>query len=188
MLAKWVRPAMLGLLAAAALGAAGPDTSAAERYFTNVLLTDQDGVQLRLYTDLLKGKIVVVNNFFATCKDSCPVMANNLAAIQEHFRDRLGKDLYLISISVDPSHDTPAVLKQYAARMHARAGWYFLTGPKENVEFALLRLGQQIAQPEDHTNLFFIGNDRTGLWKKAMGIAAKEDLIEIVASVLNDGK
>jgi cytochrome oxidase Cu insertion factor (SCO1/SenC/PrrC family) len=187
MLAKWIL-VLQGLLVPLALSAAGPDISPAERYFTNVLLTDQNGAQLRLYSDLLKGKVVVVNNFFATCKDSCPIMANNLAAIQERFKDRLGKDLYILSVSVDPARDNPAVLKQYAEKMHARAGWYFLTGPTENVEFALLRLGQKINQREDHTNLFFIGNDRTGLWKKAMGMASKQELIEIVDSVLNDGK
>ena len=175
--------------AAITAGLQAADTATpAEKYFTNVLLTTQTGAQVRFYSDLLKNKVVVVNNFFSQCKDSCPMMANNLAAIQEHFRDRLGKDLYILSISVDPANDTPAVLKDYAAKMHARDGWYFLTGPKESVDFALLRLGQRINQREDHTNLFFIGNDRTGLWKKARGMASRDELIEIVATVLNDGK
>jgi protein SCO1/2 len=100
----------------------------------------------------------------------------------------MGKDLYILSISVDAQRDRPEVLKRYADKMHARTGWFFLTGGKENVDFALAKLGQQLGQREDHTNLFFIGNDKTGLWRKARGMASKEELIEIVATVLNDGK
>jgi protein SCO1/2 len=160
----------------------------AEKYFTNVLLTNQNGAQVRFYADLLKDKVVVVNNFFTSCKDSCPMMAHNLAAVQKEFHDRIGKDLYILSISVDAANDTPAVLSKYAAEWHALPGWYFLTGPKENVDFVLLRLGQKINQREDHTNLFFIGNDKTGLWKKVLGMAKPEELIAIVRTVLNDGK
>jgi cytochrome oxidase Cu insertion factor (SCO1/SenC/PrrC family) len=80
--------------------------TAAQKYFTDVELVDQDGRRVRLYSDLLKGKTVVINAFFATCKGVCPPMSGNLRHVQQAFRERVGKDLYIISITVDPETDT----------------------------------------------------------------------------------
>jgi protein SCO1/2 len=158
----------------------------AEKYFTNVELVNQDGQKMRLYTDLLQGKTVIINSFFATCQGSCLPITRNLEKVQEALGDRLGKDARIISISVDPTVDTPAELKAFGKKFHARPGWYFLTGPKENVEFVLKKLGQFVADKQDHYNIIIIGNDRTGLWKKAFGLAKSDALVEVVESVLDD--
>jgi len=160
--------------------------SAAQKYFTDVVLVNQNGEKMRLYSDLLKGKVVIINSFFATCQGSCLPMNRNLEKVQEALSDRVGKDLYIISISVDPNIDTPANLKEYAKKLHARPGWYFLTGEKQNVEFALRKLGEYVADKQDHLNIFIIGNERTGLWKKAFGLAPSDELVKVVLSVLND--
>ena len=159
---------------------------AAQRYFTDVVLVNQDGEQMRLYTDLLKDKVVVINFFFATCQGSCLPMNRNIQKAQDIFGDHLGKDAYIISVSVDPVTDTPARLKEYAAKIGARPGWYFITGGKENVAFALKKLGQYVENREDHTNIVLIGNERTGLWKKAFGLAKSDEFNKVVESVLND--
>src|SRR5215813_14048830 len=119
--------------------------SPAQHYFTDVELTNQNGEKMRLYSDLLKGKVVIINSFFATCQGSCLPMNQNLEKMQEALGNRLGKDIYILSISVDPTVDTPPNLKEYAKKLHARPGWYFLTGPKENVDFALKKLGQFVS-------------------------------------------
>jgi protein SCO1/2 len=160
--------------------------SAAEKYFTDVMLVNQNGEKMRLYSDLLKDKVVIVDFFFATCQGSCLPMNRNLQKIQTALGERVGKDVHLISISVDPTMDTPARLKEYAKRLDARQGWYFLTGDKANVDFALRKLGGYVDDKQDHTNIFIIGNERTGLWKKAFGLAQSEELIKVVESVLND--
>jgi protein SCO1/2 len=162
--------------------------TASQHYFTDVTLINQDGKKVRLYSDLLKGKVVVINAFFTTCKDSCPVMAGNFAAIQDHFADRLGKDLNLLSFSVDPENDSPAILAAYAAKFHARPGWQFLTGPKENVDFALYKFGQKVDRKENHLNIFIVGNERTGLWKKVYGMASKDDLFAAIDGALTDSE
>jgi protein SCO1/2 len=160
--------------------------SAAQKYFTDVVLINQNGEKMRLYSDLLKGKVVIINFFFATCQGVCLPMNRNLQKVQEALGEHVGKDVYIISISVDPTVDTPANLKEYARRINAKPGWYFLTGDKANVEFALHKLGQFIEDKQDHTNIFFIGNERTGLWKKAFGLANSDELVKVVESVLND--
>lgn len=94
--------ALLGRYADAATG-----TTAGRNYFTDTTLRDQNGVERKFYTDLIAGKVVVINVMFATCKDSCPVMAANFKRIQEWLGPRLGTEVNMISITIDPETDTP---------------------------------------------------------------------------------
>jgi protein SCO1 len=160
--------------------------SNAQKYFTDTLLVNQDGEKMRFYSDLLQGKTVIINSFFATCQGSCLPITRNLEKVQEALGDRLGKDARIISISVDPTVDTPNELKAFSKKFHARPGWYFLTGNKENVDFILKKLGQYVEEKNDHYNIVIIGNERTGLWKKAFGLAKSDELVKVVDSVLND--
>jgi protein SCO1/2 len=163
-----------------------PEQSPAQKYFSDVQLVNQNGEKMRLYTDLLQGKTVIINSFFATCQGSCLPLMRNLQQVQTSLGDRLGKDARIISISVDPALDTPAALKAYAKKLQAKDGWYFLSGDKASVEFALKKLGQFVEAKESHLNIFIIANERTGLWKKAFGLAKSEDIVKVVDSVIND--
>jgi protein SCO1 len=161
-------------------------TTPAHKYFGDVRLVDQNGREQRLYSDLLKGKSVIIDVMFTECTGVCPILSKKMEQVQTALGDRVGKDVYLLSISVDPTNDTPARLKEYAARYNAKPGWYFLTGSKQNVDEALRKLGQYVQEREAHQNLILIGNDQTGLWKKAMGLADAEELIRIVKTVVDD--
>lgn len=163
-----------------------PAPSAAAKYFSDVELINQDGQKLRFYSDVLKDKVVIINAFFTTCTSVCPPMNRNLEKIQDALGDRLGKDVFLVSISVDPETDTPARLKDYSRRFHARPGWMFLTGKKDNVDWALYKLGQYVETKNDHTTILIIGNEPKGLWKKAFGLANSSELLHIVNDVIND--
>jgi protein SCO1/2 len=165
----------------------GPSTrSPAEKYFSDVELIDQDGQKVRFYTDVLKNKIVAINTFFTTCTNICPPMNRNFEKMQDALGDRLGKNVFLVSITVDPETDTPTRLKEYGRRFHARPGWMFLTGKKENVDWALYKLGQYVETKDNHTSIFIIGNEPKRLWKKAFGLAKSEELIRILEDVIAD--
>ena len=159
---------------------------AGKKYFTDVLLVNQNGQKMRFYSDLMQNRVVVINSFFATCTGSCLPLNRNLEKLQRALAGHMGEDVYFISISVDPTVDTPANLKAYAKKLNAGPGWFFLTGDKENVEFALRKIGQFVDDKNDHLNVFIIGNERTGLWKKAFGLAKEDELLKVVESVLND--
>ena len=163
-----------------------PEASPAQKYFTDVELTNQDGKKVHFYSDILKGKTVVVNAFFTTCTSVCPPMNRNMEKIQEALGDRVGRDVFLVSITVDPEVDTPARLKDYAKKFHAGPGWIFLTGKKENLDWALYKLGQYVENKDDHKTIFIVGNEPTGLWKKAFGMANVLELVQVVQSVVND--
>ena len=162
------------------------EPTAAAKYFGDVELIDQDGRKVRFYSDVLKGKTVVVNVLFTTCTNVCPPISRNFERIQEALGERLGKDVFLVSITVDPENDTPEKLKAYAEKFHARAGWSFLTGKKENIDQALYKLGQYVQDKNSHKTIVIIGNESTGLWKKAFGLASADDLIKLVDEVMND--
>lgn len=162
------------------------DDAPARQYFTDVVLVNQDGASMRFYSDLIKGRTVIAIPFFTECTGACPVMNQTLAQIQDWLGDRLGREAVIVSMSVDPATDTVPVLREYAKHYNARPGWHFLGGRRENVELALRKLGQSVEVRENHTNIMIIGNERTGLWKKAFALADAASLIRVVSSVLND--
>jgi protein SCO1/2 len=173
-------------LLAVASSAFAAEVKPAGHYFANLKLVDQDGKRVDLYEDLMKDKVVVINTFFATCTGSCPVMAKTFQSVQEQLGDRIGRDVFLISITVDPEVDTPAALKKYAAQWNARPGWRFLTGSQEEVSAALKKIGQYVDDRETHKNVILVGNDRTGLWKKLFGLAKPAEIQAGVDSVVSD--
>jgi protein SCO1 len=164
---------------------AEPETPG-HRYFTDVPLVDQDGKTVRLYSDLIRDRVVVIHAFFSSCKNTCPVMMSTYQKLQEHLGARLGRDVLLISLTVDPANDGPESLKTLATRIEAKPGWHLLTGTRENLTFALKKLGLAVERREDHSNLFLIGNDRTQLWKKVRGLSPVDQIIESLDGVIAD--
>jgi protein SCO1 len=169
---KWALAAS-ALLAAAAivfgLRPAQADSRWGANYFPNVELTDQNGDKHHFYDDLLKGKIVVIEQFYTHCIDICPLETARLAQVQKMLGDRVGKDIFFYSISIDPKRDTPEVMKAYAETYHAGPGWLFLTGKKEDIDLINKKLGFQDPQPGDrdgHSPHLLIGNEAAGMWQR----------------------
>ena len=160
--------------------------STAQTYFTDTELITQDGQKVRFYSDVLKGKTVVINCFFATCQGACLPMSRTFVKLQGMLDPAMAKDVVFVSISVDPTMDTPERLKKYATDLGAKPGWLLLTGTKQNVDLIHKKLGQFVEDKASHSNIFIIGNERTGLWKKAFGLAKTEDIYKVLESVIND--
>jgi protein SCO1 len=156
-------------------------------YFTDAPLVDQDGRRFRFYSDLLRGKVVVINAFFTSCTGACPVMSDALARLQDELSDRLGKDLVLISLTVDPATDGREQLASYAKHYGARPGWHFLTGSREDLAPVLRKLGQPAEGREAHTSIIIVGNEATGLWMKHRDPADAAGLLAKVQEALADG-
>jgi protein SCO1 len=178
--------ALGGAVPAMADNVAASNAKGAEKYLGGLTLRDQDGKQLDLYRDLIAGRSVVIHTFFAGCGASCPATMATLKALQERLGKRLGPEVRLVSITVDPVHDTPAVLKQYAARVGAQPGWTFLTGTEQQVGEALRRMALFVSDPSAHQDLMVVGNMRTGLWKKIHGSAPGETVVQLVMGVADD--
>jgi protein SCO1/2 len=138
---------------------------ASRQRFPNVGVRTQDGTPLRFYDDLVKGKVVLINFMFTRCTTVCPAGTANLCGVQQTLGVHAGCDVFLVSVTVDPEHDTPAVLKRYAERFHTRAGWTFVTGAAADIDLLRTRLGSGGSDdPSDHTGMMVYGNDRSGSW------------------------
>ncbi|GAB5400991.1 MAG: hypothetical protein Aureis2KO_25760 [Aureisphaera sp.] len=157
-----------------------------EAYFTNVSLMNQHGETMQLYSDLMKDKVVIINPFFTECTGVCPLMSATLEKIQEHLGDKMGEEVHIISLTVDYETDQQEALEAYAKTYHARKGWYFITGEKENIELALQKLGKKVTNREGHDSVFLVGNVKTKLWKKVNGLANVDEIIAQVDSVIAD--
>jgi len=138
-------------------------------YFTDLPLLTQEGREVRFYTDMLKGRLVLISFIYTNCTEICPILMPNLVEIQNDLGDRFGREISFISISVDPEDDTPEVLKAYGEKYGAKPGWTFLTGKKENVDWVVYKLGQYTEDFEDHSMLFLLGDVKNARWVKMRG-------------------
>src|SRR5262249_29802832 len=111
-----------------------------EGYFPKVTLRNQDNKEVSFYEDLVKGKIVVINLMYTRCDGKlCDQGTRNLVELQKALGDRLGREVFIYSITLDPDHDTPEVLKEYAAKYGAK--WTFLTGKNQDITKLRRKLG-----------------------------------------------
>jgi protein SCO1/2 len=146
----------------------------------DVSLVDQDGKPVRFYTDLVKGKVVAVNFVFTTCTTICPPMGANFARLQKLLA---GKDVQLISVSINPAADTPARLKEWSQKFGAGPGWTLVTGGRDEVFRLLKALGVYTASITEHSPLVLVGNEPARRWTRAYGLAAPAKLAELIDSV-----
>jgi protein SCO1/2 len=156
-------------------------------YFPNVTLVNQHGKEVRFYDDLIKGKIVTINFFYAKCNGICPGETANLAKVQQMFGAHAGRDLFMNSITLKPEQDDPAALKMYADMHDAGPGWNFLTGKPEDIELLRRRLGFTDPDPKlDKDTSNHIGNVRFGneplmLWGAVAGLSNPRYIHEVIS-------
>lgn len=143
----------------------------------DAVLLDPSGRERKLKTDVMGDRVVVVNFVFTTCTTVCPVSSAILAQLQERLGAQLGKDVQLVSITVDPQRDTPARLKAYASKVGAGPGWTWLTGRKDVVDGVLKSFGAYTTKPEDHPAMMLVGSARTGQWTRLYGFPAVTDVL-----------
>jgi len=151
--------------------------------FPNVPLVNQDGETLHFYEDVIKGKVVSINFMFTSCGDSCPLETAKLRQVQKLLGERVGKDVFMYSITVDPARDTPEALKAYMEKYKVGPGWQFLTGKKNDIDLIRKKLAMYSEDEDelsDHHINFVLGNEVTGQWLKRTPF----DLPETVVAVL----
>ena len=177
-------------LALVSAGKAGDLPQDGVEWFTNVPVQTQDGRTLRFYDDVMKGKILLINFFFTRCDDVCPHATDNLVRVQELLGDRVGDEIRMVSISLQPEHDTPEVLAAYTKTHGVKPGWLFLTGQKDNIELLRHRLGfwdiDQVvdADPEQHIGNVRIGNEPKHRWIMSPALVSPATLVQNVDRVI----
>ena len=149
-----------------------------KRFFPNVSLQTHDGRSVRFYEDLIKGRKVIINFTFTSCTGTCPRTSSNLAQVQRILGDRIGRDIFLVSISIDPEHDTPERLAEYARTFDAKPGWTFATGRREDVDTIRRRLGLWDSPDyTQHMGLLTFGNEPEGKWAATPALDTPKNIV-----------
>lgn len=169
-------------------GAATDHDRKRREYYTDLKLVTHEGREVRFYSDLLKDKVVLIHFFYVNCKTTAARQSKVLSDLQPLLGERLGKDIFLVSITVDPSVDTPEKVRDYARAFAPRQGWTFLAGKKENVDWINYRLGNYTPNPESHAAFFLLGNLRTGHWLKNQPETKAKALADQLITLANEGR
>ncbi|MBK9264259.1 MAG: SCO family protein [Polyangiaceae bacterium] len=148
--------------------------------FPNVPLVTHEGRRVRLYDDLLRDKIVIVNFMYSRCRGICPGVTRNMLRVQKLLHPRVGRDIFMYSISIKPQEDTVEALAKYAESLEPGPGWYFLTGDPEDIETTRIGLGAVDPDPavdadkSQHIGMLRYGNERLERWAGCPGGAKPE--------------
>lgn len=145
----------------------------------NVRVLDQNGHVLDFYSDLIKGHNVAINFIFTTCTTVCPVLSATFRRVQVELENS-HSDVKLISVSVDPTVDTPERLRDFAEKFKAGPGWTFVTGDKTEIDSLLQRLGAGVGNKNDHTSMILIGNDPADVWTRTYGLSSPSVIMKVI--------
>lgn len=180
--------------ASESVSARGGIRRAARRPFPAVSLQDQDARPHRLYEDLIQGRVVVVNAAYAECAGICPLAVQNLKTVHRTLEARVGRDFHMLTVSLNPTRDTPERLKAYMAREGVPSqGWTFLTGAPGDIELTRRRLGFYDLDPavdadrRQHTGLLAIGNDRYDWWCMTPALTTPALIVAAIDRMLRYG-
>jgi protein SCO1 len=174
-----LKTALAALLLVAAVSAA-----AAPRPIPDVAVVDQSGRSLRFYRDLIEKKVVVLAFFYTQCRGACPIVGRTLHELQNALGARLGREVFLVSVTMDPSTDTPERLEEWGRSYGVKAGWTLVTGEPAVIEGLVRELTGEGRRPSLHVPALYILNDRTGEWVRDKGNAAPDRYTKTIDAML----
>ncbi len=151
-----------------------------ESILPNIELTTHEGKKVRFYDDLVKDKVVVINFMYAECEGKCPVITANLLKVQKLLGDRVGRDIFMYSITLNPEKDDAKALHHYAQMHGVKPGWLFLTGKPSEIDMLRRKLGFADGNPKldkirnNHIGMVKYGNEVRQWWGMCPGKAKPE--------------
>ena len=161
-----------------------------KQYLPNVTLYTQDNKRVRFYDDLVKDKIITINVFYANCEGVCPAITANLVKVQKLLGNRVGRDIFMYSMTIKPEEDDVKALKMYQQMHGIGAGWTLLTGNPADVELLRKSLGftypnKRIDQDKSqHIGNIRYGNEPLMLWAACPGMAHAPWIVESISWVM----
>jgi protein SCO1 len=190
--------AVLGGLTTSLLGGLNPQarTPTSPVYPTglnripNVPVVTHEGQAVRFYDALVKDRIVTLNFMYTRCTDICLPMTSNLTRVQALLGERVGRDIFMYSITLQPQRDTVEALRAHAKLFGVRPGWKFLTGRPEDIEHLRVSLGFTDPDPAidridaSHTGILRYGNDALQRWAGTPGLGRPEWIAHAIVDTM----
>jgi protein SCO1/2 len=151
----------------------------------DVEVMDQNRNRLHFYRDLIKGRLTAINFMFTSCTYICPLQGAAFSKLQAALGDRLGRDVFLISVTTDPLVDTPERLKSWGERFGAKAGWTFVTGQKSEMDRLLQAISGDISGRQEHSPFLLIVDYDQGVRFRAYGLAEPGAIMKYFDDIKN---
>jgi protein SCO1/2 len=152
----------------------------------DTVLVTQYGEHRRLSSEIINGRIVVIDFVYTSCTTVCPVLSAILKQVQTQLKERVDSEILLVSVSVDPVRDTPARLKAYADKLQVGNGWVWLTGEKQTVDGVLKQLGAYSPNFKDHPSMVLVGDAKSGDWTRYLGFPSTEKIVSKVEELISE--
>jgi protein SCO1 len=153
----------------------------------DVEVRTHEGKRVRFYSDLVRGKIVVITFVYTSCPTFCSMQGDILSKLQDVLGERLGRDVFIVSVSRDPETDTPARLKSWGRSFKSRAGWTLVTGERGDIDRVMQAFTGTGAGPGTHQIVAYVGNDAEGLWSSALMTAEPAMWLKLLEEVGGSG-
>ena len=150
----------------------------------DIEVVNQDGRHLRFNSQVVDGRIAIVTGFFTTCSSMCPITQEKLSQVAKLLGPRLGKDVVIVSVSVDAENDTPARMKDWGEKFHIGPGWTLLSGKRAEVDTLLKSLGLFVELQQRHQSALMIGSTASG-WVRISSWTSSEKLARLAQSMLS---
>ena len=155
--------------------------SAAQIRLPDLELLDQEGRRVRFHSDVIQDRLVVIDFIYTRCTTVCPILSSVFARLQQDLGETLGREVFLVSISIDPGTDRPERLKAYAQRYQAGPGWTFLTGERAQIDRLLSALGVYAFELTEHPPSILVGHAGKGDWTRFNGFPKIEEIHQALA-------
>ena len=183
---KWMGSAALAPVLTLSASATQAKLTPRVSYFPNSIVQTHLGQKLRFYDDVVRGKIVVFNMMYSICTGICPSNTANLRQVQKILGKRMGKDIFMVSMTLQPEFDTPAALQDYVKRYDIQPGWTFLTGQPKEMDVIRRKLGFFNEDPKidsdltNHTGMVRVGNEPLDRWFMVPALGQPEQMAHAI--------
>jgi protein SCO1 len=157
-----------------------------KRYLPDVVVQTHEGKAALFYEDLVKNKTVVFNFMYLNCEDTCPTTLHTLMDVHTLLRPRIGQDIFMYSITLDPERDSVAALRKEARSHGVRPGWLFLRASLQDTELLRRKLGFVSSDPKVDANksahgwMVRFGNEPRQLWSMVAASSTPEAIARAI--------
>lgn len=141
----------------------------------DVVLINQDREEVRLVDLMNTDKPVLLDFIYGTCTTICPILSAGYSNLQRKFSPDTDR-IQLVSVSIDPEHDTPEVMTEYLERYQAQPGWDFLTGSRQDIDTVMHAFDAYVQDKMSHYPLTLIRSPDGSKWIRIYGLVGTREL------------
>lgn len=184
MLSRWIAPALMAVaIAAPALAEDSGAFVQGRIELPDITLIDQNFQPYPLQGDASQEPLMVMTFSYTTCESICPIGNGIMSELDADLAQVGGQDVRLISVTIDPTTDTPALMAKAARDFDASPRWYWLTGHPGDIRRLLQTVGAPLRGLEFHDPIFLVGDPASGQFYRTQTLPTADELKAMLESI-----